>query len=975
MAFQSTNDLFLQQSYDDIYETYENSLAKKNFVHWDYIIITASNQRQADTYRRKIEQRLLKKRLPSVPNYAVVPDTDGKRIGSGGATLNALLYVLEKEGTIEQALKKRILLIHSGGDSKRIPQYSDCGKLFSPVERELAGGFGSTLFDEVMILASSVPSRMSKGLFVLSGDVLLLFNPLQVEFSSEDAASLSIKETVEIGKNHGVFVADSEGYVQKFLHKSSVQSLEKEGAIDRWGFVNLDSGAVYLGKKSVEALISLVTTDGKKDDQKANLFINEQVALNFYGDILYPLAKTSEYEKYLLEKPEKEFSQNLELCRKEIWDKLSPLNLKLSVLAPAKFIHFGTSSELIQLKTTSENLYKNLGWKNSVVSFCDTPGIACYNSLVEQDVVFLGDAYIENSHIKKGVTIGDKAIVSNIVIESGTIPQNTVVHALKQTDGSFVVRIYPVSEDAKNPSSSSCSTSLWELERYPKKPDMQSAFLASLAIYNGEKPSDDAQLLSLSQSFLNANSAYSIEFEQTLSEQIRVEKFLHQIKLQKPLQKVKQLFEGIGLSDSEIQAIANASETLDFSQKTRSYYYISKLCDNRFSEMYEAKAFETIRKVLFDDAFNSLSLISEQQYNVTGEKVEVELPVRVNFGGGWSDTPPHCLEQGGTVLNAAVLLNGEPPVFACIERIDKRCIVLETADNHKKETFYDISQLQNYGDPFDPFALLKAALIVAGVVSLEQNASFENLIDLLGGGIHIKTGVKNIPRGSGLGTSSILAAAVVTAIFKWFSIEKTKSEISQVVLSVEQLMSTGGGWQDQCGAIFDGVKLLETDVGINQIIRCKTLSLAGKTQKELSERLCLIYTGQRRLARNLLREIVGKYLSGDETAVSVLGEIQRVSRLMANRLQNGDIDGFAELLSRHMELSLLLDKGSANICINHIFSSIDDLVVGKMVCGAGGGGFLQVILKKGVTRAKLSERLSKIYSGTGIDVWESEIAF
>ena len=47
----------------------------------------------------------------------------------------------------------------------------------------------------------------------------------------------------------------------------------------------------------------------------------------------------------------------------------------------------------------------------------------------------------------------------------------------------------------------------------------------------------------------------------------------------------------------------------------------------------------------------------------------MELPLRVNWGGGWSDTPPYCNEHGGTVLNAAILLNGEKPVVVKLERI------------------------------------------------------------------------------------------------------------------------------------------------------------------------------------------------------------------------------------------------------------------------------------------------------------------
>lgn len=74
-------------------------------------------------------------------------------------------------------------MIHSGGDSKRVPQYSACGKIFSPVPRELPDGRTSTLFDEFMISMAGVAGRLKEGMLVLSGDVLLLFNPLQIDFT------------------------------------------------------------------------------------------------------------------------------------------------------------------------------------------------------------------------------------------------------------------------------------------------------------------------------------------------------------------------------------------------------------------------------------------------------------------------------------------------------------------------------------------------------------------------------------------------------------------------------------------------------------------------------------------------------------------------------------------------------------------------------------------------------------------------
>ena len=54
---------------------------------------------------------------------------------------------------------------------------------------------------------------------------------------------------------------------------------------------------------------------------------------------------------------------------------------------------------------------------------------------------------------------------------------------------------------------------------------------------------------------------------------------------------------------------------------------------------------------------------------IVKDKHIVELPLRVNWGGGWSDTPPYCLENGGKVLNAAILLNKLKPVMIIIEKI------------------------------------------------------------------------------------------------------------------------------------------------------------------------------------------------------------------------------------------------------------------------------------------------------------------
>ena len=75
-------------------------------------------------------------------------------------------------------------------------------------------------------------------------------------------------------------------------------------------------------------------------------------------------------------------------------------------------------------------------------------------------------------------------------------------------------------------------------------------------------------------------------------------------------------------------------------------------------------------------------------------------------------------------------------------------------------------------------------------------------------------------------------------------------------------------------------------------------------------------------------------------------------------------------LKFHWELSQKVDKGSTNTCIQQIFMACEDLIDGKFISGAGGGGFLQVVLKKGVSKDKLQERLKSIFSDTDISMWD-----
>ena len=66
--------------------------------------------------------------------------------------------------------------------------------------------------------------------------------------------------------------------------------------------------------------------------------------------------------------------------------------------------------------------------------------------------------------------------------------------------------------------------------------------------------------------------------------------------------------------------------------------------------------------------------------------------------------------------------------------------------------------------------------------------------------------------------------------------------------------------------------------------------------------------------------------------------------------------------------------GTTNTCIDQIFLAKEDLIDGKFICGAG-GGFLQIIMKRGVTHKILHKRLHEVFQDSGVDVWQSEFVW
>lgn len=985
----SFTSLFLSQSYQDAWDDYQRSLLRADFPVWDYVILTASNEQQAEGFRAQLNER--KDILPKGTRFVAIPDPDGKRVGSGGATLGVLKYIVEQEGRTDFS-DCRILVIHSGGDSKRVPQYSALGKLFSPVPHELPNGRSATLFDEFMISMSTIPSRIKEGMLLLSGDVLLLFNPLLVDYSGKGAAALSFKEDVETGKNHGVFLRGEDGNVKKCLQKQSVEILRSAGAVNERNCVDIDTGAVIFSKEMLASLYSLVS-----DAASFKKYVNEKVCLSLYADFLYPLGTDATLELFYKEKPEGEMCDELLDARKAVWDVLRPYRMKLLRLAPAKFIHFGTSKEILELMSTGVEEYEGLGWSRHVNSSFDGKA-AGYNSVLSTRAECGENCYLENSYVHDGSKVGDNVILSYIDIHSGkNIPSDIVLHGLKQKDGRFVARIYGVKDNPKGMENDSFLSGtlqqfmerygvkeeeiwdegkghyIWFAKLFPCCENIDKSVDAALNLYRlmegiGNIESwRNSERKSLCSGFNEADAQAIIDWDTRMGDLVRMDRISKLIKFRDSADKGVELLNSDRLTTIQKQWLDKHLEDADFQEKIRLYYYVGTALGGNTGEKMIGESFKAIGEAIQEALTQQIR--ANEECRIVKDEHCVKLPLRVNWGGGWSDTPPYCNEMGGTVLNVAILLNGECPVEVTLKKLKEKKVIFDSRDMDVHGEFDSIEELQRTGDPYDSFALQKAALLACGIIP-KVGGSLDEILTRLGGGIEMHSEVTGVPKGSGLGTSSILAAACVKALLEFVGIEHTEDMLYNTVLVMEQIMSTGGGWQDQVGGVTNGLKLISSKPGIVQDLKVEHVELEEETWNELKERFVLIYTGQRRLARNLLRDVVGRYIGSVPDAIYSLNEIQKVASLMTFELKRGNVDEFAILLSKHWELSKLLDAGSSNTLIDQIFETIDDMVDGRMICGAGGGGFLQVILKKGVKKAEVHERLKEVFMDSGIDVWD-----
>ncbi|MEZ5069613.1 MAG: hypothetical protein R2751_01255 [Bacteroidales bacterium] len=207
-----------------------------------------------------------------------------------------------------------------------------------------------------------------------------------------------------------------------------------------------------------------------------------------------------------------------------------------------------------------------------------------------------------------------------------------------------------------------------------------------------------------------------------------------------------------------------------------------------------------------------------------------------------------------------------------------------------------------------------------------------------------------------MGTSSNLAATMLGTLSEFCSLNWDRHQVAYRTLILEQMLTTGGGWQDQYGGIFEGVKLLESRPGIRQDPGIRWLPDHLFVRPPYRDMMLLYYTGVTRVARDILGEIVKSMFLNSARHLAIFGEMKLHARETFDVMLRNDYEGLASRVAHSWDLNQRLDSGTNPPPVKAIVDRIADLSLGHKLLGAGGGGYL-LILSKSPEAAQRIRRL------------------
>ena len=826
-------------------------------------------------------------------------DPVGHKLGSGGGTT----WLLQQAH--EWLNGERCIVLHAGGQSRRLPSYAPSGKILTPIpvfRWERGQRLSQSLLDLQLPLyermMAQAPQRLTT--MIVSGDVYIRAAERIGQIPDADVVCYGLWLDASIAKDHGVFVSDrrSPNVLKMMLQKPSTEQLSE---LLKDHFYLTDIGIWLLSDRAVKLLMKR----SMKED-----------------------GTLKEYDMY------SEFGCTLGTHPTIDDPELHELSVAIVPLQGGEFYHFGTSGEMISSTMAIQNIVND---QRDIMHHDRKPHPSIFTQNAITKIPFTEqnqNIWIENSCVGEHWTLSHDHIITGVPDNDWTITlePGQCVDIIPIGETQYCVRRYDINEKfagaAQQEKRFPVLDSLDHLENLDNLEDKAVGFLSAEDISN---VANLRRLFAQRKVFRSRNwPALARNWQ-------------HSVFYQLDLDDAAREFKEMNLSQP-------AALPVEAPLMTRIHDCMFRGdSDGAFSLLREGLT----AGVLASKQTPRLSVYPDQI--VWGRS-----PVRIDLAGGWTDTPPYCLMEGGSVVNIAIELNGQPPLQTYIKPCKEPHIILRSIDLGAMEVVETYEQLAAYNKVGSPFSIPKAALVLAGFqpgFSQETYPSLRAQLEAFGCGIEL-TLLSAIPAGSGLGTSSILAATVLGAVNDFCSLAWDKNEIGRRTLVLEQLLTTGGGWQDQFGGVLGGVKLLDTQRGFDQNPRVRWLPDAVFTQPEYAQCHLLYYTGITRTAKKILAEIVRRMFVNHHQQLLQLREMKAHSMDMYEAIQRQDFLAMGQLISKTWQQNQCIDSGTNPDSVRRITDLIDDLCLGYKLPGAGGGGYLYMVAKDPEAAARIRQILT-----------------
>ena len=302
--------------------------------------------------------------------------------------------------------------------------------------------------------------------------------------------------------------------------------------------------------------------------------------------------------------------------------------------------------------------------------------------------------------------------------------------------------------------------------------------------------------------------------------------------------------------------------------------------------------------------------------------IRSKAPLRISFAGGGTDVSPFPEERGGAVLNCAI----DKYAYATLSaRPDGGSTTKVHSLDYNLSVQYNRPEDLTYNGELD---LVKAALrnLRGG-----REAGTEAALELY---LH-----SDAPPGTGLGTSSTMAVALVGTFQEWLRETWTPYEVAEIAYRIERVeLGIKGGRQDQYAAAFGGFNFMEFH-GDRTIVN--PLRIAPDVLNELTYRLLLCYTGTSHYSNDIIERQQRSYTEGRKATVEALEATKQLAIDMKNELLRGNIDEMGRLLDAGWQLKKQFTDGISNPQIDAFYERARAHgALGGKLTGAGGGGYI-----------------------------------